>query len=309
MKIKKIGFLFLRLIITILLLYFVYAKIDKKMLLSIFSSGKIYLLLIALFIFILSNITGAMQWFILLKNHKLNIKFFYIIKLYLSSAFFNSFMPSNIGGDVFKAYKFIANKKKAEIAFSSIIWDRFVSLYILLLFISFTSIFIIKTYLIFSTFIFISILIILLLKYITTTRLKNKILNLIKKEKYKNFLKEFFLSFRYYFILNKINLSYYILAMFTQFLKIFINYFIILYMNLKINIFEIYFFIPIVGIISMLPISINGIGLRESIGSYLFSYLNQNKLMISLLFSIGNIIITLGNSLGIIFLFSKEKKN
>ncbi len=306
---KKKIFLLLRIFITVGLLYYVYAKIDKNTLLNILKHGQILWLLIALAVFIISNVSGSFQWYLLLKIHRLKIKYRYIFKLYLSSAFFNNFMPSNIGGDVVKVYKFVKTKKNIEIALASIIWDRAVSFYILLLFTSFSSIFILHTFLIFFAFIILTVIIIILLKIFIKKQLANKFLNKLNRKKLKLFLQRFLETFKFYFKFNPNSFVYYSIALFTQFIKIFINFFIIKYLGLNIRFAEIYFIIPIIGMISILPISINGIGLRESLGRYFFGLLNKSFIKTSILFSIGNIIITVGNSFGAVFLIGKTDKN
>ncbi len=299
---KKRAFLILRILITTGLLYYVYSQIDRYTLLNIIKKGNVTLLIYALIVFILSNITGSFQWYILLIIHRLKIKYWYIFRLYLSSAFFNNFLPSNIGGDVVKAYKFVKNKRNSEIALSSIIWDRAVSFYILLFFTSFSSIFVLKKVYIFIIFLTVSVIGVISLKFIIKKRITGSILRNIRNEKIRTFLDNFFKTFKFYFRLNRKTLFYYVVAVITQFLKIFINYFIVLYLGLKISLIEIYFIIPVIGMISILPISINGIGLRESAGSYLFGLINKSGITTSILFSIGNIIITIGNSFGAIFL-------
>lgn len=311
MKKKKILFFIIRLIVTVILLYFIYHKIDLAYIKKILSGANYWYLFLSLLIFIFSNITGAIQWFFLLKSQRSNqLQFFSIIKLYLFSAFFNNFLLTNVGGDVVKSYKMIKWKYKKNIVFSSIIWDRFISLLILIIF-SFLAGFVIfkKSIILYSFFgfIFILLLIVLLIKKYNMGTLLLNLVNIIKHEKVNYFLKEFFASFKIYLQRSKFITFFYLTSFLTQFLKIYLMVFIAQALSLPLPFREIFFIIPIIGIVSALPISINGLGVREYIGSTLFMYLNKDKVIISIFITIGNLIIILGNLMGVIFMFEKDR--
>lgn len=312
MKLKKSLFFILRLFVTLFLLYLVYHRIDLKLVKNLLSTSNYYYLLIALLIFLLSNITGAIQWYLLLKSQKgKELSLSYIIKLYLLSSFFNNFLPTNVGGDVVKVYKLIKINYKKNIIFSSIIWDRFISIMILISFSFIAGFLFLKKKIIFIGFIaflLIIFLIILLIKKYNAGRFLLKIVRIIKNEKIKYFLEEFLISFKIYLQRSKYILGFYLLSFVTQFLKIYISVFIAKSMNLNINMTEIFFIIPIIGIAAFLPISINGIGIKEHLGSFLYMYLNKDKMLISIFITVGNLIIILGNLLGLIFIFKKGKR-
>jgi len=305
---KKYSFI-LRFIVTAVLLYIVYSTIDKRLLISIIKNSRISFLIIGLIIFIISNITGAVQWYFLLRSQRINISVYPVLKIYLIGTFFNNFMPGNIGGDVVKAYKLIKEKSQAEIVISSVVWDRITS-FIILYFFS-----IISGFFLFNSFIFINlvigsifiifIFIILILKF----NLGGMFLKLSLKIPYPNiriFVYDFFKSFKKYIIFSKEILFFYLISITTQFLKIFIQVMINSAFNFTLNLSEIYFFIPLIGIVSALPISINGIGFREFLGKYFAIFINRESDIISFFLTVGNIIIILGNLIGIVFLFDKN---
>lgn len=305
---KRYSFI-LRFIITAVLLYIVYSTIDKKLLISIIKNPRITLLIAGLIIFIISNITGAIQWYFLIRSQKINITIYTVLKIYLIGSFFNNFLPGNIGGDVVKSYKLIKEKSQAEIVISSVVWDRITSFIILYFFSIISAFFLFNSfifiYLVLGSIFIILIFILLILKFNFGTIF----LKLSQKIPYPNikiFVYNFFKSFKKYIIFSKEILFFYLISIITQFLKIFIQVMINYSFNFTLKLSEIYFFVPLIGIVSALPVSINGIGFREFLGKYFAIFINRNSDIISFFLTVGNILIVLGNLIGIVFLFDKK---
>jgi len=302
----------IKFLITIFLIFWAYKKIDKSFFYNFGKNFSFEYLLIALFIFLLSNFTGAVQWFFLLKSQKINIKFGEVLNAYFVGTFFNNFMPSNIGGDIVKAYKIIKKNKNSELIISSIFWDRAISLLILLFFSLISAFFLFKKFL----FLIITILLIILFFFFSFLIIKfnlgNFVLKLVDKIPYENakiFLKSFLKSFKHYIIFSKNIFIFYLISIITQYLKIFIQVLINISYNFNLKLSEIYFLIPLIGIISALPISINGIGLREILGKNLAFIIKKPENVLVFFLSIGNIIIIFGNLFGAIFWFKEPKKD
>lgn len=310
MKYKKQLLFILRCFITFFLLYIIYRRIDIQYVLHLLKESNYIFLVLSLMIFILSNITGSIQWYFLLKSHnKESLPFFPVIKLYLFSAFFNNFLLSNVGGDVVKVYKMIKWKYDKNIIFSSIIWDRFFSIIVLVIFSLLTGYIVLKKALILYGIIILLILLsvfIILIKRYNLSSILLKLFSQIKNEKINYYVKEFLLSFKFYFQKSRYIIYFYSLSFLTQFFKIYFMVYIAKALNVPINFFEIFFIIPVIGIVSALPISINGMGVREYVGSFLYLYLQKDKAIISIFITIGNIIVILGNLMGVIFMFDKQ---
>lgn len=314
MKIKKIFSFLLRFLITFSLLFIIYHKIDLKSVKNVLAHADYFYLFVALFIFIISNITGAIEYYFLLKSHYKNkpIQFFYIIKIYLFSAFFNNFLPTNVGGDTVKIYKLIKAGHKKEIIFSSILWDRFIGIIILILMSLITGFILLKQFLLLFAlflFVFLALIFVLLINKFNLGKLILKITSRIHNTKIQYFLKEFFISFKTY-LKKSFNIQlFYLISIITQFLKIYFNCYVAKALNLPIAFLAILFVMPIIGIISALPISINGFGIREYMGSILFKYIHSSISIIPLFITLINIVIMLANSFGIIFIFNQDENN
>ncbi len=316
MKAKKTLFFLIRLFITVGLLYYIYRKIDLELIKNILSGSNYILLTTALLILMLSNITGAVQWYFLLRSQKITgLSIFYIIKIFLLSAFFNNFLPTNVGGDVIKVYKLIKMNYPKNIVFSSILWDRFMNITILILFLLIAGILIFKKKIIFLgllLFILIILLFIILIKKYNAGKFILKIVRKIKNKNIKYFMEEFLISFKIYLQKSSYILLFYLTSLITQFLKIYSAVFIVKAMapiGLNLNMPEVFFIGPIIGIAAILPISINGLGIREVVGSFIAGYLYKNKTLISLFVTLGNLSVILSNLPGVVFFFQKGKRS
>ncbi len=316
MKAKKTLFFLLRLFITLGLLYYIYRKIDLKLIKNILSTSNYPLFITAISIFILSNITGAVQWYFLLRSQKITgLSFFYTIKIHLLSAFFNNFLPTNVGGDVVKVYKLIKMNYPKNIIFSSILWDRFMNIIILILFSLIAGILIFKKKIIFFgllLFILIILLAFILIKKYNAGKFILKIVRKIKNKNIKYFMEEFLISFKIYLQRSSYILLFYITSLITQFLKVYFAVFIVKAMapiGLNLNLAEIFFICPVTGIVAILPISINGLGIREVVGGFIAGYLYKSKTLISLFVTLGNLSVILSNLPGVVFFFQKGKRS
>ena len=94
----------LKVLISVVLIYFIFTKINVGEIKDILiRSNPLYLILAAVF-FVLSKFIGAIR--LNLYFHRLNIMLTHVsnFKLYLLGMFYNLFLPGGIGGDAYKGY-------------------------------------------------------------------------------------------------------------------------------------------------------------------------------------------------------------
>ncbi|KAB7531280.1 flippase-like domain-containing protein [Flagellimonas olearia] len=103
-KLRKKLITALKIIISAVLIYFIFTKIDlKDVLQTLKKSDPIYLVL-AILLFILSKVLAAFR--LQLYFHQIGAKISQLanLKLYLLGMFYNLFLPGGIGGDAYKGY-------------------------------------------------------------------------------------------------------------------------------------------------------------------------------------------------------------
>ena len=88
----------------------------------------------ALFVFIASGVLGACQWGILLRFHGIHPGFLGTVSRYFTGLFFNYILPGFVGGDVVRVYQASQVSGRTTQAFSSTLADRVIGLLVLVLF-------------------------------------------------------------------------------------------------------------------------------------------------------------------------------
>lgn len=103
-NLRKKGITLLKIVISAALLYFIFSKIQFKEVLTILQRSNPFYVIAAVFFFMLSKLIAA---------YRLNLYFHQIqvflaaksnVRLYLLGMFYNLFLPGGIGGDAYKGY-------------------------------------------------------------------------------------------------------------------------------------------------------------------------------------------------------------
>ena len=270
---KKLILLLVRIIISVSLIVFLVKTQfkDIRSALEIIKSVNKPLLILSLSTHIFGIWITAVRWNTLLGTQKVKLGTTTLTLTVLIGFFFNNFLPTSIGGDVFRTYD--AAKKAnipIETSASIIIVERFsgiisASTYaIIALFLGFTAIgnrsFIIPVII----FFIICIIIAFLILNPSILRL-NKLINKIKflkkvKEKLANIYFTFLSFKKFKWVLVRVMIYSFLL----QFAVI-LNYFLAAKsLGINLNLTAFIFIVPVVTIIAMVPISIGGIGIREN---------------------------------------------
>ncbi|WP_343485779.1 lysylphosphatidylglycerol synthase transmembrane domain-containing protein [Allomuricauda sp. d1] len=103
-KQRKKLFAVLKVVISAALIYFIFTKINLKDVVEVFQTSKPFYLLCALLLFIASKIFNAFR--LNLYFHQIDAPLTELsnLKLYLLGMFYNLFLPGGIGGDAYKGY-------------------------------------------------------------------------------------------------------------------------------------------------------------------------------------------------------------
>jgi len=270
---RKLILLLIRIIISVSLIVFLLKTQfkDIRSALEIIKSVNKPLLILSLSTHIFGIWITAVRWNTLLGTQKVKLGTTTLTLTVLIGFFFNNFLPTSIGGDVFRTYD--AAKKAnipIETSASIIIVERFsgiisASTYaIIALFLGFTAIG--NQSFIIPVIIFFIICIIIAFFILNPSILRlNKLINKIKflkkvKEKLANIYFTFLSFKKFKWVLVRVMIYSFLL----QFAVI-LNYFLAAKsLGINLNLTAFIFIVPVVTIIAMVPISIGGIGIREN---------------------------------------------
>jgi len=275
--------IFLRISISIILLVFLFKQVDKKSLLEVIKNTDKPLLFLAFVISSINYILCLLRWEMLLRAVNIHLPLKRVIISFSGGTFFSLFLPSTIGGDLMRSLDLAAHTKRPREVIATVLLDR-LSGYVGLVILSLSAFlfgwrFVQDKSVLFCLAIITSILIALLLVLFNNflySRINNllhsphagKIRELIKA------LHEEIHIFRHH---KKIIVNNLIVSILIQAVSPIIFYIIALSLGVKINIIYFFIFLPIIGAITLLPISIGGLGLRDATTIFFFAKVGVAK--------------------------------
>lgn len=115
----------LKIIVSVGLILILVNKMDIDGLLSILKRVNIYLLLIAGGLYFISQAISSYRWKVLLDSP---ISYARVFSYYFIGCFFNNFLPTSIGGDVVKTYYIYKENENLGKSMASVFIDRYVGL-------------------------------------------------------------------------------------------------------------------------------------------------------------------------------------
>lgn len=272
----------LKITISAVILYFLFKNIDVALFWKTVASVNPMTVVLAGFIFIASQSISALRWLTILKKD-LDISYLRLLSIYFIGMYFNNFLPTIVGGDLVKGWFLYKTTNRGDLSVASIFLDRYSGFAAL---ISITALALIPGYALISEsgllaffalliggFVFISLVIwvgplhgwaMKLLAKIHFYGLNKKISTFYDvlmgyKSHHGILVKIFICSI---FVQGGVMLGYYVLGSGLG-IKVGIGYYLL--------------FIPLITAITMLPISLSGIGLREYSFVFLFTKVGATK--------------------------------
>lgn len=288
-KYNKI-FTFFRTCFTIILLYLIFKKINFLKILAIIQMSNMFYLLLSLIIVFLFQLLSVYRWKISLNENIVYIKYHILLHYHFISIFLQNYLPSGFGGDIVKGFLALKGNPKIRVA-SSILISRIFGLFSLIilaniaLFSSNINNITIDKLKWYGFFIFILFVIFLALLFNKTTqKFFIKIYKLVKIKQLKKFELNIFFEKMNTYKNIKIIIFLFIISFILQIMPIFTAYFVFLSINIQINIIYFFLYIPIITFISFLPISLNGLGIREGLYYYFFqNHINSNDKLLTVI--------------------------
>ncbi|HEY7058508.1 MAG TPA: lysylphosphatidylglycerol synthase transmembrane domain-containing protein [Vicinamibacterales bacterium] len=106
---RSLAFTAIKAVVSIGLLAILFSRVEVSRLWHIARNASVAWLATALLLYLAMVLTSALRWGILLRAQHVRLTFAFLTKSFLVATFFNNFLPSNIGGDVIR----IADTAKA----------------------------------------------------------------------------------------------------------------------------------------------------------------------------------------------------
>jgi hypothetical protein len=262
-------------LIGIILFIYIISRLDFLRLWQIINKADYqYFLFLPLTVFLILYLQ-TLKWQVLLRGQGIKLRFVNLFKIHLISNYYAFITPSRLG--YFAKIPYLQNSLKDSMArvSSSVIIDRILDIFILFLFALAGSLLLLSFY----PSIFISLLIVGLIFIILTLFFYSKkrarfFVSPFKKfipERFRDRLRDGFNGFYDGFPIKKKLLVPILLTLATWFVVYSQAYLIALALNININYWHFIILLPISTIVSLLPITISGLGTREATLILVFS--------------------------------------
>ena len=238
-------------------------------------SADWWLLFLAVLLFLVSNLLGAVQWGVLLRMQEIRLPFREVVLLYFVGVFFNNFMVGNIGGDAVRVYDLNRLTGRGVSGFAATFLDRFIGLFTL---ICFSVIAFGLSPQLWGPALGVPILILGLgllglLSFGFSRRLSGLMLGIagrIFPSRFVGLLEDirqaFMLYRRAYGVLVRVGL----VAVGVQCCRVGVYYAVGHALGQEVGFQNFLIFIPLIAIVAAVPVSFGGIGVRENMGALLF---------------------------------------
>ena len=253
----------------------------------------------------LGGFAGAGSWFCILRLRLPSLSFRETAACHWSGMFFNTFLPSNVGGDVVKGYIVARDRGQPGFVVTSLLLDRAlnlgllccIGLFALLLRLGRTG----------WAAAFLAALGLLLMGSLVLAR---RLADRVRHWPRAGLQGRLALLLEPVFDLMAAPRRFapmLLAALVSQFLKIWHNVFVLQALGLELPDLCVWYVIPLFGLVSALPVSIGGLGLRETVASRIAAQLGSDSTHLVLFSLAGYVMVTLVNMLGVIpFLFARR---
>jgi glycosyltransferase 2 family protein len=272
--------LLFRLVVSACILYLILSRVDCTQLARLLPTASLLLLFVGFSLLILDRLIMSYRWHILVRAKGMRIPFADIVRMYFVSAFLGLFMPSSVAPDFIRVYMATKHRFPVPDALSSVFLDRFIAFLTLsglsffssLLTFSFSDRILVSLWIIVATLtpLIASLAIMVAIKYDYSSiklnlsnRIIVKIINLIS-------------DFRTSILLYKNNIfsiiKVTVFCILNHLIYILTTYVVALALNINIPFIYLCITVPLVSFLTMVPISLAGLGIQE--GAYIY-FLSQ----------------------------------
>ncbi|NIS75867.1 MAG: flippase-like domain-containing protein [Deltaproteobacteria bacterium] len=264
----------LKLFVSVGLLAYLFSRIEIGLFLSQYAGLKFYLLAVILVIIFFQFNLSTLKWRIILAADDIEVPYTYLLKNYLIGGFISQFLPTSFGGDIYRVYSLKEFNGNLGRNTSSVLFDRISGLFALVSISIISSIFYFHGL---NNYLFITVYLVfcLMFWFLAADRTAEFLSNL--KVKIPGIFIDIVRSFSKY----KKNRKAFFQALFISvFFQHNIVWAIKLYcvaLNIDISVKYLFMFVPLIYLTEAIPISINGIGIRDSAFVFFFLQVGNTK--------------------------------
>jgi len=280
---RAVWLLALKVLFSVALLAFLFSRIPLASLAGVLRQASVPMLAAAFGLLVASNILGAWQWDQLLEAVGIRIPFWKVCAYYHVGLFFNNFLPANIGGDIARIADAARHDTTTATAFSTVLMDRLVGTVALAGLAVVTTLPAIHhfhlglAYAALVAFFLFSVAVIWAVFHPRLLPALERLLARIGLASFKPHLDDLAARLADFRDQRGLIVRLISLAAFVQVARIGVHMLVARALGLSIPAAYFFLFVPLLAVIVSLPISLNGIGVREGAGVVLFGLVGVGR--------------------------------
>ncbi|MBI5562258.1 MAG: flippase-like domain-containing protein [Deltaproteobacteria bacterium] len=272
----------IKIAISAVILWALFRNVDLALFYKTAASVRPLSVVAVAFILIFTQSLSTLRWSIILKKD-MDVGYLRLLSIYFIGMFFNNFLPTMVGGDLVKGYFLFKSSGRGDVSFASIFMDRYSGFTALM---AVTSIALISGYpliagtglpfffaLVIGGFVAGSL-------FLWISPLHNWVMRMLARIHFYGINKKidtFYNVLMSYKGRKDILFKAFVCSLFVQCGVIAGYWFLGSELGLGVGAGYFFLFIPLTTAISMLPISLSGLGIREGAFVYLFTMVGASK--------------------------------
>ena len=266
-----------KLLISVTLITWLLQRIGLDTILEQIRTADVSWIFVAVIMFAVSNVLGAVQWYLLMRSQQVNVSLGHAISYYHVGLFFNNFLIGYVGGDAFRIYDIRRHSGDTTAAVSTVVFDRFIGFLMVTSIAMSVSLIWIRQLASLDTVYFIAAILLgwFFMLFLLFNQSAGKKFGRICSPFVPGMLQEKILSMS--MALNQFRHNRLLLiqvlaiSLVVQLLRVMVHYWAALSVGVSVSMFYFLIFVPIIALFASLPISFGGIGVREQSGVAVFS--------------------------------------
>lgn len=125
---KKTVLFILKVTVSVFAIAFLLSRLDIRGTFGHLAHSSKLLWLLALMILVLSQVISSYRWYLLLQPLDFTLSWFVVFKIYFTGMFFSLFLPTLVGGDAVKTFYIADSLERAPAAFYTVFADRVIGM-------------------------------------------------------------------------------------------------------------------------------------------------------------------------------------
>jgi uncharacterized protein (TIRG00374 family) len=279
----KIAALIAKVVLSVGLLAFLVQRVRWNEVASTLARTDERWMIAALGLMLLSNVIGSWQWSQLLRVVDIRIPFWKVCTYYHVGLFFNNLLPANIGGDFFRVADAARYGATRTAALSAVLMDRLVNTLALGGLALLTTLPVLDRfhlwmiYLALVGFSAASVIMLWAVFHPGLLPFIERLLGRIGLGRLSPHLDELAVHLAGYREKPRLFFFMFLVAVITQVSRVGVHVLVAHSLGLHVPVMYFFLFVPLLAVVVSLPISFNGIGVREGAGILVFGLVGVNR--------------------------------